>query len=53
VNQKTKFGLKCNENDINMVKKIVENSEYHHVEFLKAQLVHPKNKGYGIEFEAV
>ncbi|CAH0995876.1 hypothetical protein EMA8858_02004 [Emticicia aquatica] len=48
-----KFGLKCNENDINMVKKIVKNSEYHHVEFLKAQLVHPKNKGYGIEFEAV
>ena len=36
-----------------MVKKIVENSKYHNVEFLKAQLVHPKNKGYGIEFEAV
>jgi hypothetical protein len=39
-----KFGLKCNKNNINLVKKIVENSEYHHVEFLKAQLVHPKIK---------
>lgn len=48
-----KFGLKCNENDINMVRKIVKNSEYHNVKLLKAQLVHPKNKGYGIEFEAV
>lgn len=48
-----KFGLKCNENDINLVKKIVNNSEYHNVEFLKAKLVHPKNQGYGIEFKPV
>jgi len=37
-----KFGLKCNENKINKVRKIVKNSEYHHVKLLRAKFVHPK-----------